>query len=143
MIPNFVVLWRAFIAAAFLFLFVGSYALVIDGRPRATGHLDLWVEPSPENARRIMRALVAFGAPVSEISETDFSTPGITYQIGVPPGRIDILTDLTALTFAEAWADHVRKPFGDLTVDVIGGTSFIRNKRATGRAKDLGDFEGL
>jgi hypothetical protein len=141
--PDFVDLLRAFIAADVRFLIVGAYALAIHGRPRATGDLDVWVEPTPENARRVMRALVAFGAPVSEISEVDFSTPGITYQIGVAPGRIDLLTDLTALTFAEAWTDHVRKPFGDLTVDVIGRASFIRNKRATGRAKDLGDIEGL
>jgi hypothetical protein len=141
--PDFVDLLRAFIAADVRFLIVGAYALAIHGRPRATGDLDVWVEPTPENARRVMQALVAFGAPVSEISEADFSTPGVTYQIGVAPGRVDILTDLTGLTFAEAWADRVRKPFGDLTVDVIGRASFIRNKRATGRAKDLGDIEGL
>jgi hypothetical protein len=141
--PDFVDLLRAFIAADVRFLIVGAYALAIHGRPRATGDLDVWVEPTPENARRVMQALVAFGAPVSEISEADFSTPGVTYQIGVAPGRVDILTDLTGLTFAEAWADRVRKPFGDLTIDVIGRASFIRNKRATGRAKDLGDIEGL
>src|SRR5436853_419803 len=76
-------------------------------------------------------------------SEADFATPGVTYQIGVAPGRIDILTDLTGLTFQEAWPDRVRKPFGELAVDVIGRDAFIRNKRATGRAKDLGDIEGL
>ena len=86
-----------------------------------------------------MRALAEFGAPLGEISEADFTTPGVTYQIGVAPERIDILTDLTGPSFAEAWAERVRKPFGDLTVDVIGRDAFIRNTRATGRAKDLGD----
>ncbi|PYR65241.1 MAG: hypothetical protein DMF87_01090 [Acidobacteria bacterium] len=141
--PDFVDLLRAFIAAEVRFLIVGAYALAIHGRPRATGDLDLWVEATPANAGRVMRALAAFGAPVSDIAEADFATPGVTYQIGVAPGRIDILTDLTGLTFQEAWPDRVRKPFGELAVDVIGRDAFIRNKRATGRAKDLGDIEGL
>jgi hypothetical protein len=140
---DFVDLLRAFIAAEVRFLIVGAYALAIHGRPRATGDLDVWIEPTPENARRVMRALAAFGAPLSEITEADFATPGVTYQIGVAPGRIDILTDLTSLTFAEAWPGRLRKPFGDVTVDFIGRDAFIRNKLATGRAKDLGDIEGL
>jgi len=140
---DFVDLLRAFIAAEVRFLIVGAYALAIHGRPRATGDLDVWIEPSRENARRVMRALAAFGAPLGEVSEADFTTPGVTYQIGVPPGRIDVLTDLTGLSFADAWPDRVQKPFGDVTVDFIGRDAFIRNKRATGRAKDLGDIEGL
>ena len=67
----------------------------------------------------------------------------MTYQIGVAPARIDILTELTGLTFAEAWPDRMRRPFGEIEVDFIGRTAFIRNKRATGRAKDLADIEGL
>ena len=65
------------------------------------------------------------------------------YQIGVPPGRIDILTELTGLSFSEAWTDRIRRPFGDMEVDFIGFDAFLRNKRATGRPKDLGDIEGL
>jgi hypothetical protein len=90
-----------------------------------------------------MRALTEFGAPVEGLSETDFRQPGITYQIGVPPGRIDILTDLTGITFVEAWAERLRRPFGTIDVDFIGRASFIRNKRATGRPKDLADIEGI
>ena len=141
--PDFVDLLRAFLAADVRFLVVGAYALALHGRPRATGDLDVWVEATPENAARVMRALAAFGAPLAEISEADFSRAGVTYQIGVPPGRIDILTDLTALTFAEAWADRLRRPFAGVEVDFIGRASFIRNKRAIGRPKDLGDIEGM
>ena len=140
---DFVDLLRAFVAADVRFLVVGAYALAIHGRPRATGDLDVWVEATPENASRVMRALAAFGAPLAEISEADFSREGVTYQIGVPPSRIDILTELTGLTFAEAWPDRMRRPFGDVDVDFIGRTSFIRNKRATGRPKDFGDIEGM
>ena len=141
--PDFVDLLRAFFAADVRFLVVGAYALAVHGRPRATGDLDVWVEATPGNAARVMRALREFGAPLPDISETDFSSPGVVYQIGVPPGRIDILTALTGLTFADAWSGRVRRPFGDIEVDFIGREAFITNKRATGRPKDLGDIEGL
>jgi hypothetical protein len=140
---DFVDLLRALSAADVRFLIVGAYALAHHGRPRATRGLDIWIEASSANAGRVMRALAAFGAPMRDIAEADFAQPGIVYQIGVPPGRIDILTELTALTFADAWAERDSGPFGELTVDFLGLEAFLRNKRATGRAKDLGDIEGL
>ena len=140
---DFVDLLRAFIAADVRFLIVGAYALALHGRPRATGDLDLWVEPTPENAKRVLGALREFGAPLADIVEADFARPGVVYQIGVPPGRIDILTDLTGLTFGEAWRDRLLRAFGDVEADFIGRASFILNKRATGRSKDLGDIEGM
>lgn len=141
--PDFVDLLRALRDAEARFLVVGAYALAHYGRPRATGDLDIWIDASPENAPRIMHALTAFGAPLAEVSESDFSRPGVVFQIGVPPGRIDVLTELTGLTFAEAWPTREGGVFGGLRVDFIGREAFIRNKRATGRAKDLGDIEGL
>ena len=90
-----------------------------------------------------MRALTAFGAPMEAIAERDLASPGITYQIGVPPRRIDVITDLTGLTFDDAWPARVRHPFGEIAVDFIGREHFVQNKRATGRAKDLVDIEGL
>jgi hypothetical protein len=140
---DFVDLLRAFVDADVRFLVVGAYALALHGRPRGTGDLDVWVDATPENAARVMRALARFGAPLAGISEQDFSRPGTTYQMGVDPGRIDVLTDLTGLTFVEAWPDRMRHQFGDVGVDFIGKASFIRNKRATGRPKDLVDVDGL
>jgi hypothetical protein len=141
--PDFVDLLRAFNAANVRFLVVGAYALALHGRPRATGDLDVWVDATPHNAPRIMHALAAFGAPLADLAVDDFSREGIVYQIGVPPSRIDILTELTGVSFTEAWPGRVRRPFGDVDVDFIGREAFLRNKRATGRAKDLGDIEGL
>jgi hypothetical protein len=140
---DFLDLLRAFVAADVRFLVVGAYALGLHGRPRATGDLDVWIDPTADNAERVMRALEAFGAPMAGISQADFARPGVTYQIGLPPRRIDVLTELTGLTFAEAWPGRVRASFGGEHVDFIGRADFIRNKRQTGRLKDLADIEGL
>jgi hypothetical protein len=140
---DFLDLLRAFADAEVRFLVVGAYALGLHGKPRATGDLDVWVDASPDNARRVMQALTAFGAPMADIAESDFTRPGVTYQIGLPPRRIDILTDLTGLTFAGAWPGRVRGVFGSVDVNFIGLADFIHNKRRTGRLKDLADIEGL
>jgi hypothetical protein len=140
---DFVDLLRAFDAREVRYLVVGAYALAVHGRPRATGDLDVWVEPAVDNAHRVMAALIDYGAPVSTVSEADFSTPGIIFQIGIAPRRIDILTALTGTAFADAWSSRVTSRFGPLTVPFIGREAFIANKRATGRAKDLADLEGL
>lgn len=63
--------------------------------------------------------------------------------MGLPPLRIDVLTELSGLTFEEAWPTRIPANFGSVTADVIGREAFIRNKRATGRARDLGDIEAL
>lgn len=140
---DFVDLLRAFIAHDVRFLVVGAYALAVHGRPRATGDLDVWVEPSAENAARVMRALADFGAPLADVRADDFSRPGIVFQMGLPPRRIDVLTELTGLTFAEAWPSRLRAPFGPIELDYLGRDDFIRNKRHIGRPKDLGDVEAL
>ena len=106
-------LLRSFAAADVRFLIVGAYALAHHGRPRATGDLDVWIDPTPTNAPRVMRALGAFGAPLVDITEQDFGRPGVVFQIGVPPGRIDISRSSTGLTFADAWPDREAGRFGD------------------------------
>ena len=130
--PDFVDLLRAFADADVRFLVVGAYALALHGRPRATGDLDIWIEATPENASRVVRALAAFGAPLRDVSEADFSREGIVYQI-----------ELTGVAFTEAWPERQRGRFGDIDVDFIGRAAYIKNKKATGRPRDLGDIDGL
>lgn len=84
---------------------VGAHALAAHGHVRATGDLDVWVRPSPENAARVLRALVAFGAPLHDLTEADLVRPGLIFQIGVPPLRIDVLTAVDGLDFEPAWLD--------------------------------------
>ncbi len=140
---DFLDLLRAFVAHDVRFLIVGAYALAIHGRPRATGDLDVWVDATPNNAARVYEALRRFGAPLDDVSERDFSVPGIVYQIGLPPGRIDVLTQLSGLVFDDAWPTRLRGSFGEIETDFIGREAFIRNKLATGRAKDRVDVESL
>ena len=140
---DFLDLLRAFIDHSVRFLVVGAYALAVHGRPRATGDFDVWVDATPENAAKVMAALEQFGAPIADLSTADFSRPGIVFQMGLPPLRIDVLTELSGLTFGEAWSTRTRAAFGPVTADVIGREAFIKNKRATGRARDLGDIEAL
>ena len=140
---DFLDLLRAFNEGDVRFLVVGAYALAVHGRPRATGDLDVWVDATPENAAKVMSALEQFGAPTTQVRTEDFSRPGIVFQMGLPPMRIDVLTELSGITFSEAWSGRTRAPFGPLMADVIGREAFIKNKRATGRTKDLGDIETL
>jgi hypothetical protein len=140
---DFLDLLRAFNDHEVRYLVVGAYALGVHGRPRATGDLDVWVDATPDNAVKVMRALAEFGAPLTQVTVEDFSRPGIVFQMGLPPVRIDVLTRLTGIVFADAWEPRVKARFGDFDVDVIGRDAFIENKRQTGRARDLGDVESL
>jgi len=141
--PDFLDIIRALSAAEVRFLIVGAYAVNLYTDPRATGDLDIWVEATPENANRLMRALSEFGAPLDGIGESDFSTPGVTLQIGIPPRRIDILTEISGVRFDEAWSGRAVHPFGPVSAPFLGKSEIIRNKKATGRPKDLADLDSL
>ncbi len=102
-------LLRAFVDHEVRFLVVGAYALAVHGRPRATGDLDVWVETTPTNADRVLAALRAFGAPLHDLTRDDLTRPGVVFQIGLPPLRIDILRRLAAWSFFRPGHDD-RKP---------------------------------
>lgn len=142
---DFVDMLSALMASDVEFLVVGAYALAVHGFPRATGDIDILVAPTADNAARVYRALVAFGAPVSAhgITEKDFETKGTVYQIGLPPRRIDLLTSISGVEYSEAASEAVRGHVGPCAVRFIGKAALIKNKRATGRTKDLADVEQL
>lgn len=125
------------------YLLVGGYALAVHARPRFTKDLDVWVNPTSQNAARVVRALQAFGAPLLGLTEQDLARPDIVFQMGVPPNRIDVVTGIDGVTFADAWPARVTSRYGDQTVPVIGREHMILNKRATGRARDALDAELL
>lgn len=141
--PGFRDLLRAFAEADVRFLVVGAYAVAVHARPRATGDLDLWVEPSAQNARRVHAALRRFGAPLHDLTEADLTQPGVVFQIGLPPRRIDIPTSITGVGFEEAWRDRVSFEYAGVPCQVIGREALVTNKRQLGRPRDLADLEQL
>ena len=125
------------------FIIVGAHALAAHGLPRATGDLDIWIRPSPENAKKVWDVLNNFGAPLSELSIDDLSTPGIVFQIGLAPCRIDILTQIDGVNFDEAWANRIYVKVFDIDVPVIGVNELLKNKKAVGRPQDVADAARL
>jgi hypothetical protein len=140
---DFAEMLAALFAAGAEFLIVGAYALAAHGYPRATGDLDIWVRPGKENAERVWNALTAFGAPLHELTREDLQTPGIVFQIGVVPCRIDLLTTISGVSFEDAWQRRVLIEVAGTKVPFLGLTDLICNKRATGRTKDLADAEEI
>ena len=113
------------------------------GCPRATGAIDFWVRPTPENAKRVWNALASFGAPMAEIAVEDFSTPGIVLQIGIAPQRIDVMTSISGVGFNDAWPERLITDLDGLRADVIGREQLLQNKIASGRPKDIVDVDIL
>ena len=115
------------------------------GVVRTTGDLDIWVRPDPENAQRVWKALAGFGAPLEAMGLTvqDLSQPGTVYQIGLPPRRIDILTEISGIEFEEAWESRLVQEADGLAIPFLGRQALLRNKQASGRTKDLADIELL
>ena len=142
---HFVEMLDALSAEEAEFLLIGGYALASYGAPRATGDFDIWVRPSRENAAKVDRALLRFGAPVIAHGATadDFERAGVVYQIGLPPQRIDLVTSISGVDFDEAWSHRKCETFLGRPVDVMSREDFIQNTRASKRPKDLLDILGL
>ena len=141
--PDFVEMLSALSDAGAEFLIVGAHALAVHGRPRATGDLDIWIQPTPENASRVWKALAEFGAPMDQIDPDELTRPEMVFQLGVSPNRIDLLTSVTGLEFGGAWARRSTVDLQSLRVPVLGREDLIRNKRAVGRPRDLADVAEL
>ncbi len=125
------------------YLLVGAYALAVHGLPRATGDMDIWIHSTVDNARRVWRALSKFGAPLSDLNEADLLNPGVVFQIGVAPSRVDILTSIDGVEFPDAWKDRLEVKVEGINVPVISRSHLIVNKKAVGRPQDLADIARL
>ena len=137
-------LLSAFLAADVRFLIVRAYAVGIHGHPRATKDIDLWVEASHENAARVMQALRDFGAPLGDLCEDDLAVVGTGFMMGIPPCRIDVLTQISGIAFEDAWTHRVERAFdARLRCPVISVEDLITNKTASGRPQDVADVTAL
>lgn len=125
------------------FLVVGAHAVIYYTTPRYTKDIDLWIDTSPENARRVYAALALFGAPLHELTVEDLSTPGTIFQIGLEPNRIDILTAVEGLDFELAWKNRVASTYGEIPIFILGREDLLVNKKTVARRQDLIDVENL
>lgn len=142
---DFLDLLEALARAEVEFLIVGAHALAAHGIPRATGDLDVWVRPTAQNAVRVVAALEAFGAPLGAhgVTAADFERQGTVYQMGLPPRRIDVLTQISGVSYEEAWPGRVAMAIAGRAVFFLGREALLKNKRAAGRPKDLVDADAL
>jgi hypothetical protein len=125
------------------FLVVGAYALAYHGAPRFTGDIDVFVRPTPENGRRLLAAVTAFGFPTGDLRPADLTNPDRVLQMGVEPVQIHVMSAISGVTWDAAWAGRVTGRCGSRELPFIGRLEFVRNKRAAGRLKDLADLEAL
>ena len=133
----------ALIARRVRFVLVGGHAVAGHGEPRLTEDLDVFVEPSLENARRLREALVDFGFAAVAPSARELAARDRIFMLGRKPWRIDILTGIDGVTFPQAWASRVKAEFVASPLFVIGRDALIANKRAAARDKDLLDVSLL
>ena len=125
------------------FMLVGGYAVALHGWPRTTFDIDFWIMANPDNAKAVMRAIKAFGAPLMELTEEDFHKPGMVFQIGNEPQRIDIISAVDGLDYADAVGRAVKMNVDGMEIKVLSLDDLIVNKRASGRPKDIADALAL
>lgn len=140
---DFEELFAAFNARNVRAVIVGGYAFAFHAKPRYTKDIDVFVEPTAQNAANVLAALDDFGFGSLGLTVNDFSSPGQIIQLGQPPNRIDLLTMIDGVSFDEAWAGRVAGRYGEQPVQYLGRAELIRNKRASGRPQDLVDLDAL
>jgi len=135
--------WLEFLSALLSentrFLLIGAHALAFHVEGRLTEDIDIFVEPTADNAVRVRAALVAFGFNEIAPSADELASPDRVFMLGRKPWRIDILTSIDGVTFEEAWRGRQEGNFHGLVVQYIGRRELLINKRASGRKKDLVD----
>ena len=125
------------------YILVGGWAVNMYGYIRATVDLDVWILADADNAKKVYSAVAEFGAPVSEMKPEEFAEYGMIFQIGVAPCRVDIISKISGVSYADAVTRAVQKTIDGIPVRIISLDDLIANKKASGRAKDLADVEAL
>lgn len=124
------------------YLIVGGWALGVHGYVRATGDMDIWIGQSDENIDQLLRALNAFGVPEG-IDKNFFKENGNAFRMGNPPLRIEIITEASGIDFTASYPNRVLIEADEIRIPFIGYEDLVKNKRASGRLRDLADLEGL
>ena len=141
--PDFREFLRLLNAHQVEYLLIGGYAVAYHGYPRATADMDIWIATHPRNAAQVVAALKEFGFDVPELSVELFQAENQIVRMGKPPVRIEIVTGISGVNFAECYAARVIHVLDGLEVSLISLHHLKLNKRAAGRYKDLDDLENL
>jgi hypothetical protein len=122
---------------------VGGYAVAYHGYPRATGDLDVFIELSRKNAGAMVAVFKSFGFASAEITPEFFMEKGQVVRLGREPMRLEILNDISGVAFAKCYRHRIGARIGGLRINFSDLPHLLRNKRASGRDKDLLDIKNL
>lgn len=140
---DFEELFECLVARGVRALIVGAHAVAFHGKPRFTKDIDILIEPTRDNADKLLLALADFGFGALGLRVDDFATPGQVVQLGYPPNRVDLMTAIDGVDFETAWRGRVAARYGSAAVAYLGRDELIRNKLASARPQDLLDLEAL
>jgi len=125
------------------YLLVGGYAVGYHGYPRATGDMDIWIEMSKPNSKKIAATFRDFGMPNEAISESLFLEKNKVIRMGVPPVRLEVITSASGVDFNECYSNREVIEIDEIPINFISLQDLKKNKHAAGRYKDLEDLEHL
>ena len=134
--PDFKDLLRLLNQNEVRYLIVGSYAVMKYTEPFYTKDMDIWVDPSSENAQRTFQSLIQFGAPLADLSVNDLTQEHTVFQFGIAPVRVDLMTSIDAVSFEDAWKQRIETHLSRIPISIISLQDLIRNKEAAGRDND-------
>jgi predicted nucleotidyltransferase len=125
------------------FVIVGGYAVAFHGYVRATNDMDIFFRASETNIACIRNALLDFGLATSDQQIREFSDPGCIIRLGVPPVRLELINNISGLSFDQVWVHRVQGVYGNTPVNYISLEDLLINKKASARPKDIADFDEL
>lgn len=124
------------------YLLVGGYAVVYYGYPRATNDIDFWIATDSTNASKMVKVLHEFGFNKG-VDESLFLETHKMTRLGHPPIRIEILTQIDGVNFSDCYHRRLLTTIDGIEINIIGLEDLKKNKKASGRHKDLSDLENL
>jgi predicted nucleotidyltransferase len=125
------------------YVVIGGYAVAYHGYVRYTGDLDVFVEFSKDNAQKLVTAFREFGFASARVSPALFLKKGKIIRMGSEPMRLEVLNEIDGVSFNECFEHRRVTKLANLKINFIDLPRLLKNKRASGRLKDLGDVEAL
>lgn len=125
------------------YLLIGGYAVGLHGYVRSTGDMNVWISTDPENAERTVEVLIQFGFGVEDLAPEHLMKEDKILRMGIPPMQIEILTSISGVRFSDCYKNRIEVEWDGVHIPLISLADLKRNKRASGRIKDLADLDNL